>query len=133
MEVQAKELTQLIRKEKNARMRLKLLALLHFHDGKSRYQIAAYLKVSRTSVNKWISSYLSHGLKGLKDKKHSGRPPFLTPEQESQLSVYVTKRLKKMDKDKISGPEIKAYISSAFGIDYEISSVYRILSRLGLS
>ncbi|PKG59060.1 helix-turn-helix domain-containing protein, partial [Shewanella sp. GutDb-MelDb] len=50
-------LSILIRKEKNARMKLKLLAILHFKEGKSRYKIASYLKVSRTSVNRWVSDY----------------------------------------------------------------------------
>ncbi|WP_443088871.1 helix-turn-helix domain-containing protein, partial [Vibrio sp. M260112] len=31
---------------------MRLLALAHFKEGRSRTQIAKYLKVSRTSVNK---------------------------------------------------------------------------------
>ncbi|WP_372154290.1 MULTISPECIES: helix-turn-helix domain-containing protein, partial [unclassified Vibrio] len=33
---------------------MRLLALAHFKDGLSRTQIAKSLKVSRTSVNKWV-------------------------------------------------------------------------------
>lgn len=32
---------------------MRMLALTHLFEGKSRYQIAEYLKVSRTSVNKY--------------------------------------------------------------------------------
>ncbi|WP_424141072.1 helix-turn-helix domain-containing protein, partial [Psychromonas aquatilis] len=42
-------------------MKMRLLALAHFQDGHSRTQIAQFLKVSRTSVNKWVSIYLSEG------------------------------------------------------------------------
>ncbi|WP_076411307.1 helix-turn-helix domain-containing protein [Shewanella sp. UCD-KL12] len=129
--LEAPDFMKLIRQEKNARMRLKLLALLHFHEGKSRYQISDYLKVSRTSVNKWVSSYLSQGLEGLKDKKHSGRPAALTEEQLKQLSIFIKHRTSSCDKDKLHGSEIQNYILDNFGVSYEISNIYRIIERLG--
>ncbi|WP_424022290.1 helix-turn-helix domain-containing protein, partial [Oceanisphaera pacifica] len=55
-------------------MKMRLLALAHFQDGKSRTQIAQFLKVSRTSVNKWVSAYLNEGLSGLQEKPRPGRP-----------------------------------------------------------
>jgi len=122
---------KLIQQEKNARMKLKLLALLHFHEGKSRYQISDYLKVSRTSVNKWVSSYLTYGLDGLKDKKHTGRPASLTDKQIQQLSRYIKHRATARNADKLQGSDIQAYIADNFGVDYEISNIYRILDRLG--
>ncbi|WP_443083797.1 helix-turn-helix domain-containing protein, partial [Vibrio sp. V30_P3S12P165] len=48
-------------------MKMRLLALAHFKDGQSRTQIAKYLKVSRTSVNKWVQTFLEHGLEGLQE------------------------------------------------------------------
>ncbi|WP_428848465.1 helix-turn-helix domain-containing protein [Shewanella kaireitica] len=112
-------------------MRLKLLAVLHFQDGKSRYQIASYLKVSRTSVNRWISNYLSNGLHGLEEKKHTGRPSALSTAQRSKLTNFIDSSNKNPHSVKLKGPEIQKYISSEFGIEYEISSIYKILERLG--
>ena len=122
---------KLIRQEKNARMKLKLLALLHFHEGKSRYQIADYLKVSRTSVNKWVTSYLTHGLDGLKEKKHSGRPASLTEIQMQQLSRYIKLKTTSKTNGLLHGSEVQAYITERFGVTYEISNIYRILDKLG--
>lgn len=48
----------LAKKTSNARMQLRYLALAHFKEGQSRYQIARYLKVSRTSVNAWVKAFL---------------------------------------------------------------------------
>lgn len=124
---------KLIQQEKNARMKLKLLALLHFHEGKSRYQIADYLKVSRTSVNKWVSSYLTYGLDGLKDKKHTGRPAALTDSQMQQLTRYIKHRATARNADKLQGSDIQEYIADNFDVNYEISNIYRILDRLGYS
>lgn len=122
-------LAKLIRKERNARMKLKLLAVLHFQDGKSRYQIADFLKVSRTSVNRWISLYLSKGLEGLQDKAHSGRPSILTKEQLIQLKSYLDSQSVRGKDGKLTGREVQLYIEQQFGVQYEISSVYKLMER----
>lgn len=130
---ESQDLMLLIRKETNARMRLKLLALLHFQEGKSRYQIADYLKVSRTSVNKWIANYLSFGLEGLKEKKHTGRPAALNDQQMKKLSNFIKLRIASRSTDPLHGCDVQQYISDSFGVNYEISNIYRILERLGFS
>ncbi|WP_299804691.1 helix-turn-helix domain-containing protein [uncultured Shewanella sp.] len=122
-------LAKLIRKEKNARMKLKLLAVLHFQDGKSRYQIADFLKVSRTSVNRWISLYLSSGLEGLKDKPHRGRPSTLNQDQLVQLKNYIKNKRHHGEKVKLTGGDVQLYIEKQFGVKYEISSVYKLIDR----
>jgi putative transposase len=43
---------KLIQSTSNARMRIRLLAVSHFSDGKSRTEIAKFLKVSRVSAKK---------------------------------------------------------------------------------
>ncbi|SUJ06147.1 Transposase and inactivated derivatives [Shewanella morhuae] len=63
---------------------MRYLALLHFTEGHSRTAIATMLKVSRTSVNKWVTTYLSQGLSGLDDKPNPGRPAQLSLAQASQ-------------------------------------------------
>ncbi|HAS8259443.1 TPA: helix-turn-helix domain-containing protein, partial [Vibrio vulnificus] len=59
---------------------MRLLALAHFKDGHSQTQIAKFLKVSRTSVNKWVQIFLEEGLEGLQEKPRTGRPAFLNAE-----------------------------------------------------
>lgn len=43
---------KLASQQKTIQMKMRLFALAHFKEGHSRTQIAKYLKVSRTSVNK---------------------------------------------------------------------------------
>lgn len=82
----------LARKQKSMQIKIHLLALAHFQDGKSRTQIAQFLKVSRTSLNKWVSLYLSEGLDGLQEKPRTGRPSFLSAKQRAQLADYIEKK-----------------------------------------
>lgn len=55
-------LKQFARQQKTIQMKMILLTLDHFKEGKSRTQIAKYLKVSRTSINQWVSVFLEEGL-----------------------------------------------------------------------
>ncbi len=73
-------------KQVSIQVKMRLLALAHFQDGHSRTQIAKFLKVSRTSVNKWVQTFLDDGLDGLKEKPRSGRPAFLSNLERQQAS-----------------------------------------------
>ena len=126
-------ISQLITSTNNARMRLRLLAVSHFIDGKSRTQIALFLKVSRTSVNKWIHSYLHEGLDGLKEKKHPGRPKSLNSKQLSLLKKFVIDSAIKPDGGRLQGKDVQAFIAEEFGVFYQKTNVYDTLHQLGLS
>ncbi|EKA7355990.1 helix-turn-helix domain-containing protein [Vibrio vulnificus] len=56
---------KLASQQKSIQMKMRLLALAHFKDGHSRTQITKFLNVSRTSVNKWLQTFLKEGLEGL--------------------------------------------------------------------
>ena len=53
------EARRLTKKETRARVKIRYLAICHFLEGKSRADISRYLKVSRGSVNKWVTAYLA--------------------------------------------------------------------------
>ncbi|TMP33821.1 hypothetical protein CWB98_18730 [Pseudoalteromonas rubra] len=87
-----------------------MLALDHFFEGKSRYQIAEYLKVSRTSVNKWVKDHLDYGLKGLKELPRSGRPCKLDDSQLKQLKAYVLDSINRTEGGRLTLEDIQQYI-----------------------
>ncbi|WP_135381636.1 helix-turn-helix domain-containing protein [Vibrio tasmaniensis] len=59
-------------------------------DGLNRSQVK-YLKVSRTSVNKWLQAFLEEGLEGLQEKPRTGSPAYFNVEQRKQLSTFIKK------------------------------------------
>ncbi|WP_226752492.1 helix-turn-helix domain-containing protein, partial [Alishewanella maricola] len=79
----------LSRAEKNGRKRMRLLAIAQFLECKNRTQVANQLKISRTSVNNWVTQYLELGLAGLDARKAKGRIPYLTPKQQKQLGQFI--------------------------------------------
>ena len=52
---------------------MRLLALSHIQDGKDYQQVAQYLKVTLTSVKRWLYRFKHNGLDGLKEKHRTGR------------------------------------------------------------
>lgn len=92
-----------------------------------------FLKVSRTSVNKWVSNFLLHGVAGLDSVRPPGRPAKLGAEQLSQLSEYIDQQSRLAIGGRLQGTDIQTYIEREFGVAYELSNVYRLLRELGFS
>lgn len=123
----------LISKEKNARMRIRLIALGHIHDGSNRAQTAKFLRVSRGTVNKWVQRFIDDGIDGLKEKPRSGRPSSLSKEQLLQLKEYVIANSIKSTGGRLKGGLLVDYIYEEFGVLYSLDNVYRLLHQLGFS
>ncbi|GAB5540185.1 MAG: hypothetical protein Salg2KO_22880 [Salibacteraceae bacterium] len=123
----------LSRQERNAAKRIRLLALAHFKEGMNRSRIALTLKVSRRSVNNWVSAFLENGLAGLDARPPPGRPPSLTPEQRTRLSRYVEFQSQSDKGGRLTGEAIREWIASELGIEYKLSNVYRLLHEMGFS
>lgn len=124
---------KLASQQKSIQMKMRLLALAHFKDGHSRTQIAKFLKVSRTSVNKWVQTFLEEGLKGLQEKPRTGRPAFLSPKQREQLSLFIKKRASDSSGGRLTGSDIHAYIVREFDKHYHPDSIYYLLNHMGFS
>jgi len=71
---------------------MRLLVVSLFYEGNSRDDIAKRLNTARSSVNKWVSSYLEHGLHGLDNKPIQGRPSRLQQPQLEQISEFIKQR-----------------------------------------
>jgi transposase len=119
--------------ESNKRKAIRLLALSHFYDGKNRAEIARYLKVSRRSVNDWVSAYLEHGVTGLESKKPPGRSSYLTSIEKEKLSQYIVECSSSTGGGRLTGECIRQYIKREFGVTYHLNSVYKLLKTLGFT
>ena len=124
---------KLASQQKSMQMKMRFLALAHFKDGASRAQIAKSLKVSRTSVNKWVQTFLEEGIDGFQEKPRTGRPAFLTLAQREQLSQYIKTEAENSSGDRLTGSDIHAYIINNFDKHYHPNSIYYLLGHMGFS
>ena len=129
----AEELLKLSRAEKNARKRMRLLAIAQFLECKNRTQVANQLKISRTSVNNWVSSYLAVGLDGLEARKAKGRIPYLSTKQQKQLGEFIESHSQSKQGGRLTGEKILHYIKTEFGVEYHHNAIYKLLKQLGFS
>ena len=79
------DLKALYKKAKNNKLARKYLAILKLYQDKSTRQVADELFVTPQIIRKWIHRWNEQGPDGLVDIPQSGRPPFLTDEEQAEL------------------------------------------------
>lgn len=98
-------------------------------------EIARQLGVSRASVGDWATRLAQGGLRALRPRTASGRPPKLSRQQQREL----IQRLKRgasqagFDSDRWTLPRVQKLIEQAFGVSYHPNYIGRLLKQLGWS
>jgi transposase len=99
-------------------------------------EVAREIGVNRTTVQAWLKAYREGGgLRALKASRHPGRERFLSEEQSQELRKFLMEGAQAhgFDSDLWTSPRVQAVIRKRFGIQHGISTIPRILRRLGLS
>src|SRR5438046_113358 len=68
------------------------LAVRRVSEGLAPAQVAAVLGVHVETVRLWVRTHRAGGSGALAGKPHPGRPRFLTPEQESEVRGWLTRK-----------------------------------------
>jgi transposase len=97
--------------------------------------IALVLGVTKGSVSQWLKRVREGGVEGLRQRKPSGAPPKLTPEQRRQLLTLLAQGAEAFGfrGDLWTQPRIAQLIRRQFGVSYHPSQVGRILRASGWS
>jgi transposase len=101
----------------------------------SRAEIARQLGVSRRAVENWAQTLKAGGLRRLRRRKASGRPPKLSPAQQSQLKRLVRRGALAagFESDRWTLARIRQLINQEFKIVYHRNYLNRLLRKLGLT
>ena len=123
------------RKENDARVSRRLLALAMALDGISRGEAARQSGMDRQALRDWVVRYNAEGIDGLRDRQRPGRPALLAPGLEEELRQLIE-----------AGPEferdgvveyrvkhIRALALRHFGADYSRTGMQGKLHRMKLS
>jgi transposase len=123
------EVKEAYNKEKDGRIKQRLLIILKAFKIKSSYKIAELIDTSHTKVQRWINRFNKYGFKGLKDKKRSGRPTQLTEEQKKRLENILDNPGELKPGFKTN--EIVERIKKVFRVVYTVRHVRRLLHSMG--
>ena len=102
-------------------------------EGKSRADMARYLKVARGSVNEWVKNYLDNGTVGLVDVVQNGLPSQLSKDQLKHLKQFIENSSTSDKGGRLQAKDVHLFIVDHFEIDYKPSNIYRLLHHLNFS
>ena len=128
------ELESLARQERDARVAIRLRAVILAKQGHDAPAIARLLGRSRRAVQQWVRWYNQEGAGALPDAPRPGQTKKLKPEQEAGLCAWLDAGPPKDGREcAYRGPEVRAHIQAAFGVPYSLSGAYDLLHRLKYS
>jgi transposase len=117
---------------------IRLMAIERVREGEAPSAVIASYGFSRTTIYKWINAAAKpgRGIKALRSRKASGRPPRLTPRQEQQVFRWVNghdPREYGLETGLWSRAVVASLIEGRFGIQLGRTAVGDLLAKLGLT
>ena len=114
---------------------LRIRGMQALFSGESPRRVAEFLGVNPDTVYNWAAKYGAGGWDNLKRKKAPGRPPIVQGRHLKWIYKMITK-----DPQQLKFPfalwnrrRVKEAIKLKYGIELSITSVGRLMSRLGLT
>lgn len=128
------ELKTMFRREKDSRLASRIRAVYLALMGRSAPEIAKLLGYSRRSIQEWVYAYNRQGIEGLKDDSGRGGNCKLNTDQLQWLRQRIEEGPSPEDGVCVfHGKDIQRIIKQQFGITYHLSSIYRLLHKMGYS
>lgn len=133
-EISLTEISALIRKERDARVHQRLVAMRFIMQGLHIPEVASRLGISERPLRKWVHRFNKRGPNALSDAPRSGQPPKLKGKQVENFKKRVRKGVTSQDSTcSLNGKDLQQILKNEFGVEYSLSGTYFILHRLGFS
>ncbi len=123
-------------KNKCERQRRRLHALMVIGEGQNLSQVSTQMGISRTTLSKWLDTYLHGGLEALVAPEHRRVPQKLSPMQLKVLRFIVKHKVPAdygIDSYQWTGKILQQLLETKWGVHLGTSRIYRILDKGGLS
>lgn len=124
---------KLSKKERDPRMRIRLIAMGHLKAGNTMGKTAKVLGVNRHTIGEWYTRFKNFGLCGLEDLPKSGRPPKIAREHESCFIQKIADLQSSRNGGRVTGFDIQKMALEIFGANYADDSIYMVMKRLNVS
>jgi transposase len=120
------ELKKLIKKEKDARVRHRLLFIRQLYEEISVDEACERMCISRQTGYGWLNRWNEAGKDGMHDTSGGGRPPRLDNRQKEQLKEILA------SKDHWLTHEVRALIKNEFAVSYSFRYIRKLLRGFGM-
>lgn len=129
------ELVELYKKEKNAKQKVRYLALVLMHEKRNCGEVAKTIKMSTRSVQLWTNAFNEDGIEGIIIKSPPGRPSGLSEEQKEELKRDVATHPRGLGYkfSNWEGKHVSEHIKKKFNVSLKVRRCQYLLHELGFS
>ena len=133
-EISLKEISTIIRKERDARVHQRLIAIKFILQGLHIPEVARRMSISERPLRKWVHRFNKQGPSALSDALRSGQPPKLNGKQIEKFKKRVRKGITSTDNTcSLNGKDLQKVLQKEFNAQYSLGGTYFLLHRLGFS
>jgi len=126
------DFNKLAKTEGSPRERRRFLAFAHLREGKTFTEAAAFVRVKLRSLMRWVKSFRTEGLEGLKDKAGRGAKPLILSEHREAFRQAVLELQENRIGGRIRGRDILELMQTKYGVSPTLKTVYNTLKRADL-
>jgi len=133
-QITSKEIANLVRTEKNGRVRQRLRAMKFISQGQTIPQVAGRMDIAERPLRKWLHRFNKHGPSGLRDAPRSGQPPKINTKQMEKFKRRIRQGVTEIDNVcSLRGKDLQRILQKEFNAQYSLGGTYFLLHRLGFS
>lgn len=124
-----------VRRDFDALEKRRFEAIRLLDEGLNQADMAHRLKVSRSTVVRWVGQYRRHGREALRKAGRAGRKPRLSEAKRQQLGKLLVRGPEALGYETPlwTCPRVAHLIEQEFGIRYHEGHVWKVLVSLGWS
>lgn len=116
------ELKGRYRGERNSRVKERLLAILHLHEGRTIGEVSKIVKRSYRSIERWLKGWNEDGYEGLTPRFTGGPKPKLDDGEWDRIVSEIENR-------GMTLKDVAVYVKDTRGVSYGYKGVWEVLRR----
>lgn len=120
--MEKEDLEDRFRKERNPRVKERLLAILHLYDGKGISETSSMIRRSVSSVKRWLWSWNKEAYDGLIPEFTGGPKPRMPYSEWNEI-------LEEIENKGMTLKDVRVYVKTTRGIEYSYDAVWKVLRK----
>ena len=118
--------------ERDARIKIKLLALDHLREGRLIDEVSNITRYDSKSIKSWLELFILFDYEGLIERAGRGRKPRLSSVEEENFKIELDNLQESRKGGRIVAFDVQGLLANKFDCCYSISGIYALLDRLNI-
>ena len=132
LEIQTYDFLATYKVERDARIKIKLLALDHLREGRSIDEVSNITRYDSKSIKSWLELFILFDYEGLIERAGRGRKPRLPSVEEENFKIELDNLQESRKGGRVVAFDVQGLLANKFDCCYSISGIYALLDRLNI-